>query len=139
MVTNCGVNFILDNKMLRYFHVFMLSTYKAYNSQQYMCVFQAILGANGQTWHEYALTAVNSPRQLKKGHRNSPNFKARVFGSVVKHWTADLGIASSTEVTKRRYKLVLPRKNAPVYQCFTVGRLKNRVCRVWWALQFLAI
>ena len=38
----------------------------------------------------------------------------------------------------RRYVLVLPRKNAPVYQCFTLGTLKNLVCHVWWALQYLA-
>ena len=38
-----------------------------------------------------------------------------------------------------RYVLVLPRKNAPVYQCFTLGTLKNLVCHVWWALQYLAL
>ena len=57
---------------------------------------------------------------------------AKGFGSVVKHSTADPGIASSvpltpTKITKRRYVLVLPRKNAPVYQCFTLGSLKNLV------------
>jgi len=51
---------------------------------------------------------------------------ARGFGSLVKHLTADPGIASSipftpTKITKRRYVLVLSRKNAPVYQCFTLG------------------
>jgi len=69
---------------------------------------------------------------------------ARVFSSVVKHSTADLGIASSipltpTKITKRGYVLVLPWKNAPVYQCFTLGTLKNLVCHVWWALQYLAL
>ena len=44
-----------------------------------------------------------------------------------------------TKITKRRYILVLPRKNAPVYQCFTLGTLKNLVCHVWWALQYLAL
>jgi len=42
--------------MLQYCHVFMLPTFKAYTCQQYVCVFSAILAANGQTWHEYALT-----------------------------------------------------------------------------------
>jgi len=37
------------------------------------------------------------------------------------------------------YCMVLPRKNAPVYQCFTLGTLKNLVCHVWWALQYLAL
>ena len=41
------------------------------------------------------------------------------FGSVVKHSTANPGIASSialtpTKITKRRYVLVLPRNIAPV-------------------------
>jgi len=44
-----------------------------------------------------------------------------------------------TKITKRRYVLVLPRKNASVYQCFTLGALKNLVCHVWWALQYLAL
>jgi len=63
---NC-VNFILDDKMLQYCHVFMLPTFKAYTYQQYVCVLSAILAANGQTWHEYALTVVNSPMRLIKG------------------------------------------------------------------------
>jgi len=44
-------------------------------------------------------------------------------------------------ITKRRYMyvLVLPRKNTPMYQCFTLGRLKNLVCHVWWALKYLAL
>jgi len=57
------VNFILDDKMLQYCHVFVLPTFKAYTCQQYVCVLSAILSANGQTWHEYAQTAV----WLKKG------------------------------------------------------------------------
>ena len=32
-----------------------------------------------------------------------------------------------------------PEKNAPVHQCFTLGTLKNLVCHVWWALQYLAL
>ena len=36
------------------------------------------------------------------------------------------------KLLKRRYVLVLPRKNALVYQCFTLGTLKNLVCHVWW-------
>jgi len=60
------VNFILDDKMLQYCHVFMLHTFIAYMCQQYVCVLSAILAANGQTWHEYALTVVNSPMQLIK-------------------------------------------------------------------------
>ena len=43
------------------------------------------------------------------------------------------------KITKRRYVLVLPRKKAPVYQCFTLGTLKSLVCHVWWALQYLAL
>ena len=63
---------------------------------------------------------------------------------MVKHSTADPGIASSTpltitKITKRRNVLVLPWKNAPVYQCFTLGTLKNLVCHMWWALQYLAL
>jgi len=61
------VKFILDDKMLQYCHLFMLPTFKAYTCQQYVCVLSAILAANGQTWHEYALTAVNSPMRLIKG------------------------------------------------------------------------
>ena len=64
------VNVILDDKMLQYCHVFMLPTFKAYifyTCQQYVCVLSAILAANGQTWHQYALTAVNSPTRLIKG------------------------------------------------------------------------
>jgi len=52
--------------MLQYCHVFMLPTFKAYTCQQYVCVLSAILAANGQTWHEYALTAMNSPIWLIK-------------------------------------------------------------------------
>ena len=33
----------------------------------------------------------------------------------------------------------LPRKDVPVCQCFTLGTLKNLVCHVWWALQYLAL
>ena len=55
------VNVILDDNMLQYCHVFMLPTFKAYTCQQYVSVLSAILSANGQTWLEYALTAVNSP------------------------------------------------------------------------------
>jgi len=45
---------------------------------------------------------------------------------VVKQLTADPGIASlipvtPTKITERRYVLVIPRKNAPVYQRFTLG------------------
>jgi len=29
-------------------------------------------------------------------------------------------------ISKRRYVLVLPRKNAPVYKCYTLGMLKNQ-------------
>ena len=55
---------------------------------------------------------------------------------MVKHSTAYPGIVSSipltsTKITKRRYVLVLPKKNVPVYQCFTLGTLKNLVCHVW--------
>ena len=44
-----------------------------------------------------------------------------------------------TKITKRRYVLILSRKNAPMYQCLTLGMLKNLVCHVWWALQYLAL
>jgi len=44
-----------------------------------------------------------------------------------------------SNITKRSFVLVLPRKNAPVYQGFTLGTLKNLVCHVWWALQYLAL
>jgi len=37
------------------------------------------------------------------------------------------------------YVLVLPRKNCPVYQCFTLGTLKNLVWHEWWAFQYLAL
>jgi len=60
------VNVILDDKMMQYCHVFMLPTFKAYTCQQYACVLSAILAANGQTWHQSALTAVNSPTRLIK-------------------------------------------------------------------------
>jgi len=63
----CCVYFNLDDKMLQYGHVFMLPTFKAYTCQQYVCVLSAILAANGQTWHGYALTAVNSPMRIIKG------------------------------------------------------------------------
>jgi len=43
------------------------------------------------------------------------------------------------KLLKRRYLRVFPRKNAPVYQCFTLDTLKNLVCHVWWALQYLAL
>ena len=63
---------------------------------------------------------------------------------TVKHSTADPTIASSTaltptKITKRRYVLVLTRKNASVYQWFTLGTVKNLVCHGWWALQYLAL
>jgi len=61
------VIFILDDKVLQHCHVFMLPTFKAYTCQQYVCVLLAILAANGQTWHEYALTVVNSHMRLIKG------------------------------------------------------------------------
>ena len=62
------VNFILDDKILQYCHVFMLPRFKAYIRVSNMCVCCQlyILAANGQTWHEYALTAVNSPMRLIK-------------------------------------------------------------------------
>jgi len=60
--------------MLQYRHVFMLPTFKAFTCEQYVCVLSAILAANGQTWHEYALTAVNSSMQLIKG-KNSRLFQ----------------------------------------------------------------
>jgi len=44
-----------------------------------------------------------------------------------------------TKITKRRCVRVLSRKNAPVYQCFTLGTLKNLVCHMWWVLQYLAL
>ena len=52
--------------------------------------------------------------------------------NVVKHLTADPGISSSTPLTptkrtERRYVLALPRINVPVYQCYTLGTLKNLV------------
>ena len=45
---------------------------------------------------------------------------------MVKQLTADPGIASlipitPTKITERRYVLVIPRKNAPVYQRFTLS------------------
>jgi len=61
------VNFILDDKMLHYCHVFLSPKFKAYMCQQYVRVLSATSIANGQTWHEYALTAVNSPMRLSKG------------------------------------------------------------------------
>jgi len=57
-------------EMLQYCHVFMLPTFKAYTCQQYVCVLSALLATNGQTWHEYALTAVNSPMRLIKGYNS---------------------------------------------------------------------
>jgi len=42
------------------------------------------------------------------------------------------------KLLKMRFVLGLPRKNARVYQCFTLGTIKNLVCHVWWALQYLA-
>ena len=63
---------------------------------------------------------------------------------MVQHSTADPGIPSSTpltptKITKRRYVLVLPWKNVPVYHSFTMGTLRILVCHVWWALQYLAL
>jgi len=60
---------------------------------------------------------------------DSPLLRARGFGSVVKHSTADPGIASSipltpTKITKRRYVLVLPRKNTRVSVLYT-GHVKE--------------
>ena len=83
----------------------------------------------------------DSPYKMSE---EEPFYKARGFGSVVKQSTADPGIASSipltpTKITKRRNVLVIPEKNAPVYQCFTMGTLKNLVCHVWWALEYLAL
>jgi len=43
------------------------------------------------------------------------------------------------KLLKEMYVLVLPRKNAPVYQCFTLGMLKNLGYLVWWARQYLAL
>jgi len=37
---------------------------------------------------------------------------------------------SNLNYWKRRYILVLPQENAPLYQCFTLGTLKNLVCHV---------
>jgi len=44
-----------------------------------------------------------------------------------------------TKITKSRYVLVLSRKHAPVYQCFTLGTLEPGLSCVWWALQYLAL
>ena len=46
--------------------------------------------------------------------------------------TAKMEICTSTSQEKRS-------KKVPVYQCFTLGTLKNQVCHVWWALQYLAL
>jgi len=69
MVTNIRVKFILDDTMLHFLNVFLLPTFNEYTFQGYVCVLSAILAANSQTWHEYALTAVNSPRRLIKGQQ----------------------------------------------------------------------
>jgi len=37
-----------------------------------------------------------------------------------------------TKITKSRYVLVLSRRNAPVYQCYTLGTLQNLVCHIMW-------
>ena len=67
------------------------------------------------------------------------------LGSVVKHLTADPG---EWEFDPPSHTLKLPKKgecmgsfqeNAPVYQCYTLDTLKNLVCHVWWALQYLAL
>ena len=68
----------------------------------------------------------------------------RGVGSVVKHLTADTGIASSIpshqlKLLEGDMYLLLPDKNAYVYQCYILGTIKNLVCHVWWALKYLAL
>jgi len=51
----------------------------------------------------------------------------------------NIWVASVDATQKGDYVLVLPRKNAPMYQCYTLGMLKDLVCHVWWVLQYLAL
>ena len=89
LIPKCGkfrASIILDDKTLQYVHVpiayrihqiiyktmalsILVSIFKHDSN-----VFSAILAANGQTWHEYALTVVNSPMRLPKGYTQSPYF-----------------------------------------------------------------
>jgi len=67
----------------------------------------------------------------------------RGHDQVLKHWTANPGIARSISrppklLKEDNYTLVLLWKSAPMYQCYTLGTLKNLVCHVWWALQYFA-
>jgi len=65
------------------------------------------------------------------------------FGSLVKFLDClprDCEFDSpSLQLKLLKYVLVLSRKNALVNQCLTLSMLKNLVCHVWWALQYLAL
>jgi len=64
-------------------------------------------------------------------------------GLVVRPCTADSGISSSipsspNQTSQKYIWLILQWDNAPVYHCFTQCTLNKLVCRVWWALPYLA-
>jgi len=80
---------------------------------------------------------VNKVNEISRGH-SATHLNIEGIGSVVKHLTAEPGIASSipdpltlTRITKKEICTFFPRKNAPMYQCFTRGTLKKLVCHVW--------
>jgi len=101
----------------------------------------------GTAWHTHTRSYMRIPTGLSiHCHIKQNCLKVMTeIGSVVKHWTAGPGIENSIpphsnfKITRSWYVLVLPRKNAPAYQCYSLGLLKNLVCHVWWALQYLAL
>jgi len=44
-----------------------------------------------------------------------------------------------TKITEKEICTGSSQENIPVYQCCTLGTLKNLVCHVWWTLQCLAL
>jgi len=74
------------------------------------------------------------PRYCQNKHSDQVSWKSgRKYGLYI------VNIKCWRGQRKRRYVLVLPKKNAPMFQCLTLGTLKNRVCHLWWALQYLAL
>jgi len=60
------VKFVFEDKMLQYFHNFMVSTYIAKKFSQNIWVLLTILAANGQTWLKKTLAAAKKYRAAYK-------------------------------------------------------------------------
>ena len=64
MVTNSRVNFVFDDKMLQYFHNFMLSTYKANN---FFTKYLGFVGYLSRKWSNMAQIGFGGGKKVSGG------------------------------------------------------------------------